>query len=177
MALRIEGLCPLLQVFDMRSSVSFYWDVLGFEVVDSAPAGDDWDWVWLRSNGADLMLNTAYEAPHRPEAPDPRRVAAHSDTALFIGCPDVDGAYDHLVARWVDVEPPTIAPYGMKQSYVRDPEGDPAPEPLATFVRARRAAAERDGDAATSERFRSTRSRRIRWADPSSPRASRSCSR
>ncbi len=161
----------------MRSSVSFYRDVLGFEVVDSAPAGDDWDWVWLRSNGADLMLNTAYEAPHRPEAPDPRRVAAHSDTALFIGCPDVDGAYDHLVARWVDVEPPTIAPYGMKQSYVRDPEGDPAPEPLATFVRARRAAAERDGDAATSERFRSTRSRRIRWADPSSPRASRSCSR
>ncbi len=32
-----EGVCPLLEVFDMPASLAFYRDVLGFEVVASAP--------------------------------------------------------------------------------------------------------------------------------------------
>ena len=123
MALQIEGVCPLLQVFDMPASISFYRDGLGFEIVDSTPPGDEWDWAWLRLNDADLMLNTAYEAPHRPPSPDPARVQAHSDTVLFFGCPDVDAAYAHLQAHGFGVEPPTVAPYGMKQLNVTDPDG------------------------------------------------------
>jgi catechol 2,3-dioxygenase-like lactoylglutathione lyase family enzyme len=33
----LEGMCPLLQVFDTPRSLRFYRDVLGFEVVRSAP--------------------------------------------------------------------------------------------------------------------------------------------
>lgn len=123
MALQVDGLCPLLQVFDMPASVSFYRDVLGFEIVDSAPPGDEWDWVWLRLNDTDLMLNTAYESPHRPSSPDSARVRAHADTVLFLGCPDVDEAYEHLRGHGLDVEAPTTAPYGMKQLSVTDPDG------------------------------------------------------
>ncbi len=39
------------------------------------------------------MLNTAYEEDARPRAPDPARVAAHEDTAIYFSCPDVDAAY------------------------------------------------------------------------------------
>ena len=123
MALRLEGMCPLLQVFDMPTAITFYRDVLGFEVVDSAPSGDNWDWVWLRSNDAEVMLNTAYEAPHRPSAPDPARIAAHSDTAVYFGCRDVDSAYEYLAGKGLDLERPSTAPYGMRQLYVRDPDG------------------------------------------------------
>jgi glyoxylase I family protein len=35
----------------------------------------------------------------------------------------VDAAYEHLRARGIDVKPPKLAPYGMKQLYVRDPDG------------------------------------------------------
>ena len=73
--------------------------------------------------GVELMLNTAYEADHRPGTPEPARVAAHKDTGLFFACPDVDGAHVHLRAQGIDIEPPTIAPYGMKQLYLRDPDG------------------------------------------------------
>ena len=69
------------------------------------------------------MLNTAYEKEHRPAAPDPARIAAHEDTALYFGCRDVDGAYEHLRAKGVEVKPPKVAPYGMKQLYLRDPDG------------------------------------------------------
>ena len=128
MPLELRGLCPLLQVFDMPTSLAFYRDALGFEVVQAAPANpkspDGHDWVWLRRGGAELMLNTRYDPDDvRPPAPDATRVEAHDDTALFVGCPDVDAAYVHLRDRGVAVAPPTVAPYGMKQLSVKDPDG------------------------------------------------------
>jgi catechol 2,3-dioxygenase-like lactoylglutathione lyase family enzyme len=125
----LRHVCPLIQVFDMPASLAFYRDILGFELVQAAPPpeqakGDDFGWVWLHRDGADLMLNTLYDPDaERPLAPDPARVAAHDDTGLFFGCPDVDGAYEYLRARGVQVEPPAIAPYGMKQLWVKDPDG------------------------------------------------------
>lgn len=129
MALQLRGLCPLIQVFDMPTALAFYRDALGFGVVQAAPPpdqvrGDDFGWVWLRLDDADLMLNTAYDPDaERPPMPDAARVAAHDDTALFFGCPDVDGAYHHLRAHGIEAAPPTVAPYGMKQLYVKDPDG------------------------------------------------------
>ena len=44
-------------------------------------------------------------------------------TGLFIGCPDVDGMYQHLRAQGIEVDAPKVAPYGMKQLWVKDPDG------------------------------------------------------
>ena len=40
MAIEVQGMAPLLQVFDMHKSIAFYCDVLGFEIVrtDGKPA-------------------------------------------------------------------------------------------------------------------------------------------
>jgi len=125
MAVDMRGLCPLIQVFDMPTSLRFYRDVLGFEVFSSsAPRSpDDFDWCWLKLNGTELMLNTAYEFESRPPAPDPSRIAGHNDVGLFIGCPDVDAAYRYLVSKGLDLKEPTVASYGMKQLSLKDPDG------------------------------------------------------
>jgi len=125
MPIDMHGLCPLIQVFDMPASLRFYRDLLGFEVFSSSPprSPDDCDWVWLKLNNTELMLNTAYEHDSRPEAPDTARVAAHDDTCLYIGCPDVDLAYRQLIARGLDIKVPKVTPYGMKQLYLKDPDG------------------------------------------------------
>ena len=124
MSIEVRSVCALLQVFDMPASVQFYRDVLGFEIVETSPRdGDQFDWGLLRLNDTYLMLNTAYEQEFRPARPEPARVAAHEDTGLFFNCPDVDGAYQHLLAHGVKVNTPKVAPYGMKQLYVHDPDG------------------------------------------------------
>ena len=125
MSINLHGMTPLLQVFDMPASLKFYCDVLGFEIVqtDSNTTPPNHNWVWLRRNDIDLMLNTAYEPDARPPAPDPRRIASHGDTVLFIGAPDVDAVYAHFRAKGIDVKEPKVAPYGMKQLSVRDPDG------------------------------------------------------
>lgn len=125
MSIELRGMTPLLQVFDMPTSLRFYCDVLGFEIMqtDSNTTAPNHNWVWMKRNNIDLMLNTAYEASARPSAPDSRRIASHADTGLFIGAPDVDAVYVHLRSRGIDVKEPQVAPYGMKQLYVHDPDG------------------------------------------------------
>jgi glyoxylase I family protein len=123
MPVEIRGLAPLLQVFDMPASIHFYRDVQGLRLIATSQPGEHFHWALLRWNGAELMLNTAYEDDERPPAPDPARVAAHGDTILFFGCEDLDGAFRHLRAPGFPVTQPVIRPYGMRQLSTTDPEG------------------------------------------------------
>jgi glyoxylase I family protein len=111
----------------MVESLAFYRDVLGFAVHQQAPWLDEpyrhCNWVWLKRGDAELMLNTAYEADERPASRDGARVEAHRDTVLYLGCPDVDDAYRQLKDACVALEPPVVAPYGMKQLSFSDPDG------------------------------------------------------
>jgi catechol 2,3-dioxygenase-like lactoylglutathione lyase family enzyme len=121
--LRIGGFATLIQVFDMPTSLGFYRDVMGFEIISDVPEDGLCDWVWLKSGESELMLNTAYEADARPTAPDPARLAAHADTTLYFGCDDVDAAHAELRARGVATRAPIVSDYGMKQIYLSDPDG------------------------------------------------------
>jgi glyoxylase I family protein len=120
---RIQGLCPLIQVFDMPTSLAFYRDLLGFGVVQQAPSGDPCDWAWLARDGAELMLNTMFESDARPPTPDRARIGTHADMCLYIGAPDIEAMYEYLKKRGVEVDPPLVSPYGMKQLSLKDPDG------------------------------------------------------
>lgn len=114
---------PLIQVFNMRRSLAFYRDILGFEVVADSGRGDDSSWVWLRLNGCDLMLNDQYEPGRVPAECPAERIRWHGDTCLYFGCADPQEAYEYLKSRGIELDPPKVAPYGMKQLNVSDPDG------------------------------------------------------
>ncbi|HMH68860.1 MAG TPA: VOC family protein [Pinirhizobacter sp.] len=116
-----------MQVFDMPTSLAFYRDKLGFDVVSASPVvetpeGTFSHWMWLRSGSVDLMLNTAYDAGERPGTPDAFRMATHGDTCLYIGCPDLDGAYATFTRAGLKIDPPAMASYGIRQLSLRDPD-------------------------------------------------------
>jgi glyoxylase I family protein len=129
MPLDFDGLCPLLQVFDMPTSVKFYRDVLGFELVGNSPIlhspqGDYFHWCMLRRGSNNIMLNTAYDEGERPPAPDTVRFAAHSDTVLFFGCSDVDATFNQLLPFGANVlEKPATTQYKMRRFTIADPDG------------------------------------------------------
>jgi glyoxylase I family protein len=127
MSIPIESAVHLLAVFDVPRSIAFYRDALGFEVVNTSKpltdAKDDYGWAMLRLNGVELMLNNMYEDNIRPSEPDQTRVAAHADTIIYFACPDVDGAYATLSAQGITASQTKVAYYGMKQTYVTDPDG------------------------------------------------------
>ena len=123
----VSGIAPLLSVFHMPTAIRFYRDVLGFRVTGSSPAlsedPDHVNWAMLELNDATVMLNTAYDPEDQPATKDETRWSTHSDTCLFFGCPDVDAAYAYLRAKGLEIKPPKIAPYGMKQLFLADPDG------------------------------------------------------
>ena len=127
MAVNVGPVCPLVQVYDMPTSVRFYRDTLGFEVVTTSPnlGGEDkFHWCLLRLGDSEMMLNTAYEFDNeRPVPPDPARAAAHEDTGLYFDALDVDAVYEELRAKGLQLKPPEVASYGMKQLYLHDPDG------------------------------------------------------
>jgi catechol 2,3-dioxygenase-like lactoylglutathione lyase family enzyme len=119
MALIFEKAVPLLQVFDLPTSIGFYRDVLGFELV----SGDESWWAMLKLGEVTLMLNTAYEHHERPPRPDPARVVSHADMSLYFWCSDPDQVHAHLRAKGWDAPKPAITSYGMKQLCMKDPDG------------------------------------------------------
>lgn len=128
--MELQGLVPLLQVFDMNESLAFYREVLGFEIVEHSPEieaaeGRYFHWCWLRHGTAELMLNTLHDANERPPARDPARTARlGDDVCLYIGCPDVDTAWEELQAKGVaSARAPVVTPYGAKQLMLGDPDG------------------------------------------------------
>jgi glyoxylase I family protein len=123
MSIEIQGMSPLLSVFDMPVSLAFYRDVLGFEVIHDSGQGDNSGWVMLKAGDTTFMLNTAYDDDERPPVPDAAATAAHHDTCLYFGCPDPDAAYEYLRGKGIELGPPKIAYYGMKQLYFHDADG------------------------------------------------------
>lgn len=125
MTITTRGMTPMIFVFDMPAAVRFYRDTLGFEISASSKQdpGDKYGWCLLRFGGGELMLNTAYDDDERPPRPDPARVAAHGDTTLYFSCEDVDGTYRYLRSQGVETGEPKVAYYGMKQVYLKDPDG------------------------------------------------------
>lgn len=124
MPIEMQTLCPLLTVYDMPTSLRFYRDLLGFEIqMNSDPEPDGhFDWVWLRRNDANLMLNTMFERSRRPLLLDPVRVAAHGDTQIYIGCQDLDTAAQTLQAAGITRKGPIVRPFGMRQLFFLDPD-------------------------------------------------------
>jgi len=123
MQIEITGMAPLLQVFDMPESLKFYRDLLGFKVVQDSGQGDQSGWVLLKLEQTEIMLNTMFEDHERPDIPDTGRTSNHGDTALYFGCPDIDGLNAYLKTRGASDDEPVITGYGYKVISLTDPDG------------------------------------------------------
>src|SRR4051794_36689393 len=60
MSIKATAVTALFQVFDMRKSVAFYCDVLGFELVHKHEPEGHLHWAMLKLDGAVVMLNSKY---------------------------------------------------------------------------------------------------------------------
>jgi glyoxylase I family protein len=128
MAIEIKDVCALMSVWDMPTTVRFYSDLLGFEIVAQSPTyavedGEElFHWCTLRAGRACIMLNTEYDQDERP-AERPQPAQERFATWFYYSCPDIDAAYATLQAAGVACQPPSIATYGFRVLTLRDPDG------------------------------------------------------
>jgi uncharacterized glyoxalase superfamily protein PhnB len=116
MPTHVRELWPLLFVREMERSLTFYRDRLGFEVVSEARTDGRIFWCRLRRGGASVMLQQAEEEDGPAEG-------RGRGVVFYLVCDDADAMHAELSERGLTLDPPTVAPYGMKQLYVPEPDG------------------------------------------------------
>ena len=108
---------PLLLVADIERSLAFYCDQLGFTLTNRHDPNGKLAWCMLAMEGARIMLEQA----------DADRLSGlaqgRADIVLYFLCEDVDALHERFANNGVDVRPPKVAFYGMKQLEIRDPDG------------------------------------------------------
>jgi uncharacterized glyoxalase superfamily protein PhnB len=114
---------------DPEAALTFYRDVLGFEVRADV-GGGKMRWITLgapNQPGTSIVLHPPAVDPGITE--DERRTVAEmmakgTYAIITLATPDIDGTFERLQASGADiVQEPTEQPYGVRDCAVRDPAG------------------------------------------------------
>ena len=111
----IRELAPLLFVQDIARSVAFYQQ-LGFKLAGTWEPDGKLAWCRLERTGSAVMLQQAEEEDGPAEG-------RGRGVGLFFTCDDVDALHGEFVSADVKIAPPQVAFYGMKQIFLKDPDG------------------------------------------------------
>jgi len=113
---KIHELVPLLFVEDISRSAEFYRDALRFVQTEHWEPDGKLAWCRLERGGAAIMLQQATVED------GPAEYRGHG-VGFFFNCDNVDALHAELQKRGLDLKPPTVAFYGLKQVFLKDPDG------------------------------------------------------
>ena len=114
--MKLAALLPMLSVSDLKRTMAFYGERLGFEVINRFGEPEP-RWCMMGRDGVKIMFN-------QPPADEMRELPRRAkDFQVYYFYPDDIGA---LHARWksdgLPVSEFRVTDYGMKEFELRDPD-------------------------------------------------------
>jgi catechol 2,3-dioxygenase-like lactoylglutathione lyase family enzyme len=107
MSALIQATIPMLASLNLDESSAFYADYLGFETRRRFD-----DYMVVSREGCQLHFWLSLDK-HLAE-----------NTSCLIRCSDAQALYDEFQQRGLQLDLPTVRPWGMKELYVIDPHGN-----------------------------------------------------
>ncbi|HED66538.1 MAG TPA: hypothetical protein ENJ09_13410 [Planctomycetes bacterium] len=124
---------------DMKASVGFYREKLGFEMKESWPDAENPMWANMVLGGQSVMLGQATPPEKVGEmcAGDEEALAIHTGLAtdfrdnlpgagvtIYLQVPDIDAYFGEITGRGVETDcKPKTEFYGIRNVFLRDPDG------------------------------------------------------
>ncbi len=109
---------PLLNVLDIRASISFY-ETIGFTVTERWDGGERRAWSLLTCGDLRMMLNQTGRA-----ASDHRRARHdYSDLVLYLYVEDAAACWQELQSLGLPGRHVGPQDYGLDEVWLRDPDG------------------------------------------------------
>jgi len=103
----IQSTVPVLASLNIGETVEFYTQALGFTLRLKRD-----DYAIVGRDGAEIHFWLCAE----------RHIA--ENTSCYVRVASTDALYEEFKTRGVDVQPPAVRPWGMKELYVIDPHGN-----------------------------------------------------
>jgi len=110
--MRFQKLIPMLRTWDLRASIAFYTEVLGFEHESSS---EDSSWAALGRDGIEVML----AAPNHHEGD----IKAVFTGSLYFRTDQVDALWGEFSGKARVCYPIESFPYGMREFGIYDNNG------------------------------------------------------
>lgn len=107
------GASPMLQTNDMRGTIAFYTDILGFALRGRHPLKDP-TWCSLSNGAAEAMFYADLPTEHAAPVMSGR---------LYFRVADAAALFDRLKDRVRVLEPLEVYHYGMKEFAIADNNG------------------------------------------------------
>jgi uncharacterized glyoxalase superfamily protein PhnB len=115
---RATKLIPSLGVSDIARSVGFYKKFFGFELEDSYEEEGRMVWCWLKTGGADLMLQQLSAEQQITLNP-----AIGQSWVMYVRMDDLQAAHARLKKAGFPVSDIEVTAYAAREFFVTDPDG------------------------------------------------------
>jgi catechol 2,3-dioxygenase-like lactoylglutathione lyase family enzyme len=112
---------------DLDAALTFYTQLLGFEVRDDVQMGPEMRWLTVHAPGDAHDLLLAAVDHHIPAADrqSMAEIVAKGDLAVFLQVDDLDKTFEALRAAGAEIlQEPIDQAYGVRDAAVRDPSGN-----------------------------------------------------
>ena len=119
--MKLTGLTPNIITNDIDRALTFYRDVLGFQIVVTVPEEPPLLFVWLKRDDVNVFLNDA-KAVHE-ETPAGSLVVGQSGVALFVHMEGIGDWWEQLQHKTHVLMPLKEQWYGQTEFSITDPDG------------------------------------------------------
>lgn len=132
MQVKTNKLTPNLMVQDVKKTVAFYRETLGFELVMAVPADkngietglqEDKDYIYalVKNQNTEIMFQETNS--FKEDVPAFDREKPGASASFYFEVEDVEGLAAHLKDRVETVKEIQTAWYGMREWYIKDNSG------------------------------------------------------
>jgi len=118
-AVKVKQVVPFFAVTNMKQSVRYYVDGVGFSMPKKWVVDGKLRWCWLELGGAALMLQEFSREGHDAWVPSCR---LGEGVSLNFTCDDAIAFYHHVKSRGLEASEPQVG-NSMWVTSLRDPDG------------------------------------------------------
>jgi uncharacterized glyoxalase superfamily protein PhnB len=116
-----KTLTPNLVVKDMDKTIRFYRDVLGFEVLMTAPEKEPFDWAMMKMGNVEIMFQTRQSLGGEMAAF--KEIPVGGSFTLYIDVANVEGLYETVKGKATVEKALHDTFYGTREFVIRDCNG------------------------------------------------------
>lgn len=130
--MKANKLTPNFQVKDIKETVNFYQSVLGFSLIMAVPETQDaieqfvadikeYVYALVSKDKVEMMFQRSDS--FKSDVKMAKDISLGASVSFYIEIDGLDNFYDEIKDKVSEITEPKLAWYGMKEFYVKDPNG------------------------------------------------------
>jgi len=130
--MKVNKLTPNFEVKDIRKTVNFYQSVLGFSLVMAVPETQDGieqsfvsdkEYVYALVSKDTVEMMFQRSDSFKRDVKMAKDIAFGASVSFYMEIDGLDNFYDEIKDKVAEITEPKLAWYGMKEFYIKDPNG------------------------------------------------------